>query len=94
MPAKKAKGGLKEIFSDLFELPREVVLNLPRLTMVGNGQLYLENHRGVIAYDEYRVRVGVNDGEIIIRGRGLQLKNLLAEELLVKGIIEGVDYEV
>lgn len=94
MPAKKAKGELKEIFSDLFELPREVVLNLPRLTMVGNGQLYLENHRGVIAYDEYRVRVGVNDGEIIIRGRGLQLKNLLAEELLVKGIIEGVDYEV
>lgn len=90
---KKEKGGFKAIISDLFELPREVVLDLPRLTMVGNVQLYLENHRGVIAYDENQVRIGVNNGEIIIRGSNLQIKNLVAEELLIKGAIEGLDYE-
>lgn len=90
---KKEKGGFKAIISDLFELPREVVLDLPRLTMVGNVQLYLENHRGVIAYDENQVRIGVNNGEIIIRGSNLQIKNLVAEELLINGAIEGLDYE-
>jgi sporulation protein YqfC len=94
MPAKKEKGGFKAIISDLFELPREVVLDLPRLTMVGNVQIYLENHRGVIAYDENQVRIGVNNGEIIIRGGNLEIKNLVAEELLIKGAIEGIDYEV
>ncbi len=94
MTAKKDKGGFKAIISEMFELPREVVLDLPRLTLVGNVQIYLENHRGVIAYDESRIRIGVNNGEIIIRGSNLQIKNLMAEELLIKGTIEGIDYEV
>jgi sporulation protein YqfC len=93
MPSKKDKGGFKSIIADLFELPREVMMDLPRMTLVGNVQIYLENHRGVIAYDERQVRIGVNSGEIIIRGRELEIKNLLAEELLIKGIIEGLEYE-
>ena len=93
MPLKKDKGGFKGIISDLFELPREVMLDLPRLTLVGNLQIYLENHRGVIAYDEKTVRIGVTGGELIIRGENLQIKNLIAEELLIKGTIEGLEYE-
>ncbi|MEW5785947.1 MAG: YabP/YqfC family sporulation protein, partial [Bacillota bacterium] len=72
MPSKRDKGSLKAIISDLFELPREVMLDLPRMTMVGNIQIYLENHRGVINYDENQVRIGVKNGEIIIRGNNLQ----------------------
>ncbi len=93
MPLKKEKVSFKAIISDFFELPKEVVMDLPRMSMVGNVQIYLENHRGVIAYSENQVRVGVNNGEIIIKGQNLQIKNLLAEELLIKGIIEGVEYE-
>lgn len=94
MPSKKDRGSLKAIISDLFELPREVMMDLPRLTLVGNVQVYLENHRGVIAYDESLVRIGVSNGEIIIRGQDLKIKNLVAEELLIKGIIESLEYEV
>lgn len=85
---------MKAIISDMFELPREVIMDLPRLTLAGNVQVYLENHRGVIAYNEALVRIGVSNGEIIIRGQELQIKNLAAEELLIKGLIEGVEYEV
>lgn len=92
MPSKK-KGTFKAIISDFFELPREVILDLPRLTLVGNVQIYLENHRGVIAYDENLIRIGVNNGEIAIRGSNLQIKNLIAEELLIKGSIDGLEYE-
>lgn len=92
-PPRKKKGSFKEIISDMFELPREVVLDLPRVTLVGNVQLYIENHRGVIAYDENQVRLSVKNGELIIRGEKLQIKNLLGEELLIKGIIEGFTYD-
>lgn len=94
MPSKKEKGSFKAVISDLFELPMEVMLDLPRLTLVGNVQLYLENHRGVIAYNEVRVRVGVNNGEVVIRGQNLQIKNLVKEELLIKGTIDSLEYEV
>jgi sporulation protein YqfC len=93
MPSKREKGSFKAIIADMFELPREVMLDLPRMTLVGNLQIYLENHRGVIEYDENRVRIGASNGEIIIRGQKLEIKNLLEEELLIKGTIEGLDYE-
>ncbi len=93
MMARRKKGNFREIIADLFELPREIILDLPRITQVGNVQLYIENHRGVIAYDENEIRLSVNSGEIIIRGEQLQIKNLLEEELLVKGVIGSLTYE-
>ncbi len=94
MPSKKRRVSFKEIISDMFELPKDVVMDLPRMTLVGNIQVYLENHRGVIAYNENLVRIGVANGEIIIRGRNLSIENLAAAELLIKGSVEECRYEV
>lgn len=82
------------MIADFFELPQEIILDLPRITLVGNMQLYIENHRGVISYDENEVRLSVNKGEVIIRGEGLQIENLLEEELLIKGMLESLSYEI
>ncbi|HHX87971.1 MAG TPA: sporulation protein YqfC, partial [Firmicutes bacterium] len=67
---------------------------LPRLTLVGNLQLLVENHRGVIAYSDQVIRIGVSNGELVVKGRELQIKNLYAEELMIKGVIEGLEYEI
>lgn len=82
------------MIADFFELPQEIILDLPRITLVGNMQLYIENHRGVISYNQNEVRLSVNKGEVIIRGEGLQIENLLEEELLIKGMLESLSYEI
>lgn len=82
------------MIADFFELPQEIILDLPRITLVGNMQLYIENHRGVISYNQNEVRLSVNKGEVIIRGEGLQIENLLEEELLIKGALESLSYEI
>jgi sporulation protein YqfC len=91
---RRKKGGFKEVIADFFELPQEIILDLPRITLVGNMQLYIENHRGVISYNQNEVRLSVNKGEVIIRGEGLQIENLLEEELLIKGMLESLSYEI
>jgi sporulation protein YqfC len=83
----------RQNLADLFELPREIILNLPRLTVIGNVQCYLENHRGVIEYTDEKVRVSVNGGEIIILGGNLVIRYLANEEIAVEGNIETVNYE-
>ncbi|MBS4022760.1 MAG: sporulation protein YqfC [Dethiobacter sp.] len=79
--------------ADLFEMPQDIVLNLPRLTVIGNMQCYLENHRGVIEYTDELVRVAVNGGEISIRGLGLVIRYLANDEIAVDGDITVVNYE-
>jgi len=83
----------KEILSDIFELPEDIILNLPRLTLIGNRQLLLENHRGIIEYTGEKIRVGVRGGEIVIQGKQLQIFRLMVEEIYVGGIIEKVYFE-
>ena len=91
----KGKGDKKwrQNLADLLELPREIILNLPRMTMVGNLQCYLENHRGVIQYTSEKIRVSVNGGEIIVEGRELTIRYMANEELAIDGSIDSIYYE-
>lgn len=89
----ESKKGWRENLVELFELPREIVLNLPRVTIIGNLQCYVENHRGVIEYGAERVRISVHDGEIRIMGKDLVIRYLANEEIAVDGSVESVVYE-
>ncbi len=103
MPAKRrAKGRkgkeeepkpkLKEKMTELLELPKEVVLNVPKLVMIGDGNLIIENYRGVIEYDVERVRVNTGSGIIKITGEGLVIKEITSEDILVDGKIKVLEF--
>lgn len=85
--ARKFEGSL----ADFFELPRDIVLDLSRLTLIGNRQLYLENHKGIVEYDEHKIRVRTNSGTLVITGENLVIRNLYAAELYVEGDIDSLE---
>ncbi|HHY59648.1 MAG TPA: sporulation protein YqfC, partial [Clostridia bacterium] len=53
---------LQENVVDLLEMPPDVMLDLPKVTMIGRQKLLLENHRGIIEYGLTRVRVRTTAG--------------------------------
>ncbi|HHU76702.1 MAG TPA: sporulation protein YqfC [Firmicutes bacterium] len=81
-----------ETMADFFELPRELLFNLPRVTLVGNVHFYLENYGGIIEYNEETVRLKVKEGEIVIRGENLSIKNFYTDEIFIEGKIKLVEY--
>jgi sporulation protein YqfC len=83
----------RENVADFFELPKDLLLNLPRLTLIGNIQLYLENYGGIIEYSEELLRLKVRGGEIIIRGKNLAIKNFFGEEIFIEGTIKSLEYQ-
>lgn len=64
----------------------------PRIEIIGNTRLVLENHRGILEYDEGLLRVKCSGGQVCIRGDGLTLKALSLDELAVTGVIASVEY--
>lgn len=78
---------------DILEMPPDVMLDLPKLIMIGRQELLLENHRGIIEYSLTRVRVKTTVGQVTITGEELMLKNLKPDEMLVKGKISAVTIE-
>ena len=84
---KKAQAYL----ADIFELPRDIMLDLSRLTLVGSRQLYLENHKGIVEYRQGIIKVRVKNGLLAIKGEGLVLRSLYTAELYVEGEIHSLE---
>lgn len=83
---------LRGLLTDVLELPKDLVLNLPRITLIGNVQLTLENHRGVLLYTAQRVQVAVARGEVVVEGQNLTLRSILPDEIIIDGLIARVSY--
>jgi len=89
---KRFQTWIKRWMVDHMDLPEDVVMDLPRLTMIGQVHLYIENHKGVIRFTNNELRLTVNDGQLIIVGERLVLKTILPEEILLEGYIHQVSY--
>ena len=74
------------------DLPGEVV-GLPRVELIGRGELRMENHRGILSYGEDEVMVSGGGLILRVRGSGLELKAMNAGELLITGRISAVELE-
>lgn len=78
--------------AELFDLPVDVVAGLPRLELIGNRQLYLERHTGLLAYSETQIDANTAFGVLRIRGQRLGLVAMTGEELRIGGQIDGVEW--
>ncbi len=77
--------------SEVFELPKDIVLDLPKIIMIGNLELHVSNHKGIIEYTNEILRINSNIGIIRIEGVNLELKTILSEEIIVTGNIEKIE---
>lgn len=74
-------------FAEVFEMPEELAMDLPRITLIGNIKLSVENHKGIMEYSEHEIRLRVNDGFLAAKGNNLALKNISPDEVLLQGEI-------
>lgn len=65
---------------------------MPRITMIGQIHIYIENHRGVLQFSSKEVRLLLSQGQLLIKGEQFIIKTILPEELLLEGKIDQVIY--
>jgi sporulation protein YqfC len=83
---------INKLTAKLLDLPHDVVFDLPRITMIGQHQLYIENHRGVIQFQSDLLRLALTKGVMEVRGTELVLRAILTEEVFVEGHIISLHY--
>ena len=80
--------------AELFDLPAEQVAGLPHVEVLGNRQLYMENHRGIISYSDQEIAVS-GDGMILrVQGEQLTLVSMTGDALRIQGDIRRVEWVV
>ncbi len=83
---------IRKTISEILELPREIVSNLPLISMTGAEILCVENFKGIIEFVDDRVRINTASGVLKIEGKRLLLKEVTSESLTITGAITKVEY--
>ncbi len=73
-------------------LPTDVMLELPRITMIGQIHVYIENHKGLVVYSDTELKLKTNKGYVQISGSSFVLKMMVPEEILLEGLITEVRF--
>ena len=87
---KPRRAGLLERTAELFDLPADALASLPRLELVGDKELRMENHRGILAYGSEEIHVSGGEFVVKILGEGLELRAMTGLELLITGRIHHI----
>lgn len=83
---------IKSNISETFELPKDIVMDLAKISVIGNIQVIISNHKGIIEYSKEILRVNTNTGVIKITGNDMYLKTILTEEIIIAGTIERIEF--
>ena len=74
------------------DMPADVIMDLPRITIIGQLHIYIENHKGVLAFSKEELRLSMKRGQLLIKGQEFILKTILPEEILLEGSIQKVEF--
>ena len=83
----------KETIANKLELPRDVVLDLPKITILANNEINIENHRGIVIFEEDVVKINSNAGPICIYGKNFKILFIGGNTITLSGNFKSVVYE-
>ncbi|HAQ08699.1 MAG TPA: sporulation protein YqfC [Bacillus bacterium] len=90
--AKKWGQYARKWITQKMDLPQDVMMDLPRITMIGQVHIYIENHRGLLAFSDGELRLLIKQGQLLVKGKAFVIKTILPEEILLEGKIDQVIY--
>jgi sporulation protein YqfC len=90
--AKKWGQRVRNWMAEKMDLPQDVMMDLPRITMIGQIHIYIENHRGLLVFTDTELRLLLKHGQLLIKGKSFVIKTILPEEILLEGKIDQVIY--
>ncbi|MGL6199478.1 MAG: sporulation protein YqfC [Lachnospiraceae bacterium] len=87
-----SRDSLRNRMANAANMPKDVVLGVPIITMTGRLELSVENYNGIIEYTDILVRLSTKSGQIKIVGKHLQIEYYTSDEMKVTGQIKSVEY--
>lgn len=90
---RNKKSSLKTNITTALELPKEVVLSLPLITAIGVEELFIENYKSIIEYNDNILKIKTSCGIFRIEGKKLLLKEITSDNILITGRILKYEYD-
>jgi sporulation protein YqfC len=76
-----------------FDIPEDVVTNMPKITITGNNEVSIENHKGIKYFQQDKIKINSKIGEIILEGDTINIIYMSRTTIVLNGNFTGVSYK-
>ena len=91
MKRKKPKKYSK--LDSILEIPREVASSDIKITVNGFDDIYIENYKNILEYQDILIKINTFEGAITIYGFNLKIEQMTDEDIKVIGKIDAIEFE-
>ena len=92
MKKKKKLSDLYEQSVNVLNLPKDVLLGQPVVSIVGFREIYIENYRYIQKFKTNEIKIRTKHGSIHFYGQQISIDFYTKEEIKISGYIEHIDY--
>lgn len=75
------------------DIPEDVIVNIPKITIVGNNEILIENHKGIKYFQQDVIKINSKIGEIILEGDKINIVYMSKTTIVLNGNFKGVSYK-
>ena len=50
----------KEILVEKLDIPKEALLDVPKIIVIGRNEITIENHKGIILFERYNIKINTS----------------------------------
>lgn len=84
----------REILVEKLDLPKDVMLNLPKITIIGNDEITIENHKGIILFERNIIKINTKVKVVNIEGENFEILYIGDSTITISGKFKSISYEV
>ena len=90
MKKNKINQGMKRKIASTLAIPEDILCDVPRFTVNDNREIQIENHKGILSYEENEISLGAKGYKIIIQGKKLKITVITDEYMIINGTINAL----
>ncbi len=90
---KRNRTPIREKVADAMELPKEIALSMPKITVLAGKEASVENYKGVIELSREKIRLYTAAGILNLTGENLDISAITDEDVTIQGIISKIEFE-
>lgn len=82
----------KEILVEKLDLPKDVLLDVPKIIVIGRNEITIENHKGIMVFEKDKIRINTNMSPIEIKGNSFEILYIASATITIKGYFDSIEY--
>lgn len=84
---------VKKTLSEKLDISKDVILEVPKITIIGKEEITIEHHKGIIVFEKNIIRVNTKIKVIKILGENFEITYIGESTLSIKGEFISIEYE-